>query len=52
MLKHKTDIYDVYLSTGKVITLTASHPLLTTNGWRSLDIEMTYEEYRIEIGNL
>lgn len=52
MLKHKTDLYDVQLSTGKVITLTASHPLLTTNGWRSLDIPMTEYEYHIQVSKL
>lgn len=52
MLKHKSHIYDIHLSTGKVITLTASHPLLTTNGWRSLDIDTTWQEYRITVNTL
>lgn len=52
MLKHKSHIYDIHLSTGKVITLTASHPLLTTNGWRSLDIDTTWKEYKITVNTL
>ena len=52
MLKHKSHIYDIHLSTGKIITLTASHPLLTTNGWRSLDIDTTWQEYKITVNTL
>jgi hypothetical protein len=30
-------IVDIYLSDGTYIGLTPSHPLLTTDGWKSLD---------------
>lgn len=36
MFKHANDIYDIALSTGEVLTLTGTHPVLTKNGWKCI----------------
>ena len=52
MLKHKNNIYDLYLSSGKKITMTGSHPILTTSGWKSLDIEGSLLDHGVEVTQL
>ena len=49
LLEHKSDIYDIVLSSGKIITMTASHPLLTTEGWKSLNKEKTKLDHEIDV---
>lgn len=46
------DMADVYLSTGEVICLTRSHPLLTEKGWSALDTQMAEYEHKIPIALL
>lgn len=49
LLEHKAHIYDIYLSSGQIITMTASHPLLTIDGWKSLDQEASKFEHQIDV---
>ena len=41
------NIVTVYLSSGKTITMTKSHPILTTQGWKALDISNAEREHRL-----
>jgi len=55
-LKHRSDLYDLVLSTGKTITLTGSHPILTTEGWKAINRKTAKEEHglettQLEVGN-
>lgn len=52
MFKHKSDIYDVVLSNGKIMTMTASHPILTVKGWQAIDTEMAKNEHWIDVDPL
>lgn len=46
--KNANNIYDIYLSSGKIMTLTASHPLLVQDkGWCAIDIEAAKKEHDI-----
>jgi len=38
----------LYLSSGKIITVTVSHPFLTTEGWCAIDPIRALAEYEIE----
>ena len=40
---------DVYLSTGEILCLTCSHPLLTQKGWSALDTKMAEHEHYVPI---
>ena len=52
--KHKDQIYDIRFTSGTRLTLTHSHPLLTTHGWCAIDPEAALKEhtYMQEIGRL
>ena len=52
--KHKDQIYDIRFASGTRLTLTHSHPLLTTHGWCAIDPEAALKEhtYMQEIGRL
>ena len=39
------DIYDIYFSNNKMLRLTGSHPVLTTNGWKALNVEQARKEH-------
>jgi len=52
MLKHRTDIYDLVLSSGKTITLTGSHPILTIDGWKAINRKTAKIEHNIETTTL
>ena len=48
IIDRKQEIVDLYLSSGKIITVTVSHPFLTTEGWCAIDPIRALEEYEIE----
>ena len=50
--KHRNCIYDLYLSSGKIITVTHSHPFLTTDGWKALNIEAAKYDHHMNVGLL
>ena len=52
MFRHKNDIYDVELASGRKITLTGSHPLLTENGWSAINTEEAVKEHQIDVATL
>ena len=46
MYKHASDIVDIYLSSGAIITATKSHPFLLSDGsWRAVDPEKAKIEW-------
>lgn len=48
-IQHKAySVVDVYLSNGEILKMTPSHPLLTSQGWKSLDIEKALFEHGLE----
>lgn len=47
-IRHKNQIYDLYLSNGKIITVTNSHPFLTTDGWKAIDPEWAWHDHKVE----
>ena len=52
-----TKMIKVYLSNGIVLKLTPGHPLLTTDGWKSRDIQNSLEEHNtiatlLEVGDI
>ena len=52
LLQHIHDrdlnIVDIYLSSGEVLTMTAEHPLLTTDGWKALNLELAKSIYGVD----
>lgn len=46
------EIIDLYLSDNTVISLTSGHPMLTTDGWKSLDYMISLFEHQIETEDL
>lgn len=48
-IQHKAySVVDIYLSNGEILKMTPSHPLLTSQGWKSLDIERALFEHGLE----
>ena len=46
VLKNRSkEIIDIYLTNGKIITATTSHPILTTQGWKAGNPDMAVREY-------
>ena len=41
-------IYDICLENGIVLSLTDSHPVLTTSGWKALNLENAYKEHKVK----
>ena len=50
--ENKNDIYDVYVSGGSVLTLTGSHPVLTRDGWKAVNVEAAVREHFVLIQKL
>jgi len=48
MFKHRSNLYDIILSSNVILTLTHSHPILTTNGWRAINVEAAKKEHWID----
>lgn len=47
-----TEMLDIYLSNGTILQATACHPILTTEGWKSLNYEIALFEHEIETSPL
>ena len=52
MFENMSNIYDLHLSSGIVLTLTWSHPVLTQSGWKAIDVESAKKEHWIEVEEL
>lgn len=54
MFKHESDIYDLVLSSGEILTLTGNHPVLTEEGWKCItNSEIAQKEHpSIELSTL
>lgn len=52
MFENAIDIYDVILSSGDIITLTAAHPLLTIHGWKAIDKFSAMREHFVLINEM
>lgn len=50
--ENKNDIYDVYVNGGSVITMTGSHPMLTTEGWKAINVDAAVREHFVQIEKL
>ena len=50
--KHKNNIVTLQFSSNKELTLTKSHPVLTTHGWACLDVEAGRKEHYIDLSEL
>ena len=49
MIHHNTTgMVNIYLENGLILGMTASHPILTTTGWKSLNYEIALEEHEME----
>jgi len=44
-------IYSICLSSGKILTLTSGHPILTERGWAALNLEIANKEHP-ELGDI
>lgn len=52
-IHHNTvEMVDIYLSNGIRIGMTACHPILTTDGWKSLNYNIALKEHEIETSEL
>lgn len=49
---NKGDIVDIILSNGNKVTTTQSHPFLTKEGWKAIDVIMGRWEHNIEVQEL
>ena len=45
LFRNAKDIYDIYFSNGQKLQLTGSHPILTTHGWKALNVEKAEKEH-------
>ena len=52
MYKNASDIYDIRLANGTVITLTGSHPVLTRDGWKAINVEQAKKEHMVGLKQL
>ena len=50
--KHKSDIHEIRLSNGNKVTLTGSHPVLTKEGWKAINVSKAREEHFVDVGQL
>lgn len=46
------EIFDLYLNDNTVISLTKGHPMLSTEGWKSLDRMVSFFEHDVETRNM
>ena len=47
-LDNKTELIEITLENGKIIVTSASHPLLTTEGWAAISPELALKEHQAE----
>ena len=52
MFKHRTNVYDICMANGVTITLTDSHPILTTSGWKAINPIEAMKEHFISVSQL
>lgn len=52
MLRRDVEIYDIVFESGKRLTLTDSHPLMTTFGWGAINVNAAVKEHAIDMFNL
>lgn len=52
MLRRDVEIYDIVFESGKRLTLTDSHPLMTTFGWGAINVDAAVKEHAIDMFNL